>query len=74
MSEEVRESNGRIEVAPEVLATIAYYAVLRVDGDVDAVAGRRDAQRCRNAGREFVRAHVLRSSRRALSRLRYSAA
>ena len=32
MSEETRESNGRIEVAPEVLATIAYYAVLRIDG------------------------------------------
>ena len=32
MNEETRESNGRIEVAPEVLATIAYYAVLRVDG------------------------------------------
>lgn len=28
----VRESIGRIEVAPEVLATIAYYATLRVDG------------------------------------------
>jgi uncharacterized alkaline shock family protein YloU len=32
MSEEVRESHGRIEVAPEVLATIAYYAVLRIEG------------------------------------------
>lgn len=33
MSEvEIQESIGRIEVAPEVLATIAYYAVLRVDG------------------------------------------
>lgn len=31
MSEE-RESVGRIEVAPEVLATIAHFAVLRVDG------------------------------------------
>jgi len=31
MSEE-RESIGRIEVAPEVLATIAHFAVLRVDG------------------------------------------
>lgn len=28
----IRESIGRIEVAPEVLATIAYYATLRVDG------------------------------------------
>jgi len=28
----VRESIGRIEVAPEVLATIAYYATLRVEG------------------------------------------
>jgi uncharacterized alkaline shock family protein YloU len=32
MSEEIWESNGRIEVAPEVLATIAYYAALQVDG------------------------------------------
>jgi len=32
MSEETRESHGRIEVAPEVLATIAYYAVLRIEG------------------------------------------
>lgn len=31
MSEE-RESIGRIEVAPEVLATIAHYAALRVEG------------------------------------------
>ena len=31
MSEE-KESIGRIEVAPEVLATIAHFAVLRVDG------------------------------------------
>lgn len=31
MSEE-RESIGRIEVAPEVLATIAHFAALRVDG------------------------------------------
>jgi uncharacterized alkaline shock family protein YloU len=30
--QEQRESLGRIEVAPEVLATIAYFAVLRVDG------------------------------------------
>lgn len=30
--EEQRESMGRIEVAPEVLATIAHYAVRRVDG------------------------------------------
>ena len=29
---EQRESMGRIEVAPEVLATIAQFAVLRVDG------------------------------------------
>ena len=29
---EQRESMGRIEVAPEVLATIAHFAVLRVDG------------------------------------------
>lgn len=29
---EIQESIGRIEVAPEVLATIAYYAALRVDG------------------------------------------
>ena len=32
MNEEGRESRGRIEVAPEVLATIAYYAVLRIEG------------------------------------------
>jgi uncharacterized alkaline shock family protein YloU len=32
MSGEIRESHGRIEVAPEVLATIAYYAVLGVEG------------------------------------------
>jgi uncharacterized alkaline shock family protein YloU len=31
MSEE-RESIGRIEIAPEVLATIAHFAVMRVDG------------------------------------------
>lgn len=31
MSEE-RESIGRIEIAPEVLATIAHHAVLRVEG------------------------------------------
>ena len=36
MSEE-RESIGRIEVAPEVLATIAHFAALRVDG-VSAMA------------------------------------
>jgi uncharacterized alkaline shock family protein YloU len=30
--EQIRGSMGRIEVAPEVLATIAYYAVLKVDG------------------------------------------
>ncbi len=30
--EEQRESMGRIEVAPEVLATIAHFAVLGVDG------------------------------------------
>ena len=30
--EEPRESMGRIEVAPEVLATIAQYAVRRVEG------------------------------------------
>ncbi len=29
---EIKESIGRIEVAPEVLATIAHFAVLRVDG------------------------------------------
>ncbi len=29
---ESTESIGRIEVAPDVLATIAYYAALRVDG------------------------------------------
>ncbi len=33
MSEE-RESIGRIEVAPEVIAMIAYFATLRVDGVV----------------------------------------
>jgi uncharacterized alkaline shock family protein YloU len=33
MSEvEIRESIGRIEVAPDVLAMIAYYAALRVEG------------------------------------------
>lgn len=31
---EVQESMGRIEVAPEVLATIAHFAALRVDGIV----------------------------------------
>ncbi len=31
MSEE-KESIGRIEIAPEVLATIAYFAVLRIEG------------------------------------------
>ncbi|MDX1416070.1 MAG: Asp23/Gls24 family envelope stress response protein [Candidatus Promineifilaceae bacterium] len=36
MSEE-RESIGRIEVAPEVLATIAHFAALRVEG-VSAMA------------------------------------
>ena len=30
--DEERESMGRIEVAPEVLATIAHFAVMRVDG------------------------------------------
>ncbi|MFN2134769.1 MAG: Asp23/Gls24 family envelope stress response protein [Candidatus Promineifilaceae bacterium] len=30
--EEQRESLGRIEVAPEVLATIAHFAIMRVDG------------------------------------------
>ena len=29
---EQTESNGRIEVAPDVLATIAYFATLRVEG------------------------------------------
>lgn len=29
---ETHESNGRIEVAPDVLATIAYFATLRVEG------------------------------------------
>lgn len=29
---EIRESIGRIEVAPDVLAMIAYYAALRVEG------------------------------------------
>lgn len=29
---EIQESIGRIEVAPEVLVTIAYYAALRVEG------------------------------------------
>lgn len=32
MSEKKQESIGRIEVAPEVLATIAHYATLRVEG------------------------------------------
>ncbi len=32
MSEQPHESIGRIEVAPEVLATIAEYATLRIDG------------------------------------------
>ena len=32
MEEPTRESMGRIEVAPEVLATIAQYAVRRVEG------------------------------------------
>ena len=32
MSETPKESIGRIEVAPEVLATIAHYATLRVEG------------------------------------------
>jgi uncharacterized alkaline shock family protein YloU len=33
MSEvEIHQSIGRIEVAPDVLATIAYYAALRVEG------------------------------------------
>jgi uncharacterized alkaline shock family protein YloU len=32
MMDEQRESMGRIEVAPEVLATIANFAVRRVDG------------------------------------------
>jgi uncharacterized alkaline shock family protein YloU len=31
---EIQESIGRIEVAPEVLVTIAYHAVLRLDGVV----------------------------------------
>ncbi len=30
--DQVNESMGRIEVAPEVLATIAHYATIRVDG------------------------------------------
>lgn len=34
MMNEARESLGRIEVAPDVLATIAYFAALRVDGIV----------------------------------------
>jgi uncharacterized alkaline shock family protein YloU len=32
MSEEQQDSYGRIEVAPEVLATIAHFASIRVDG------------------------------------------
>jgi uncharacterized alkaline shock family protein YloU len=32
MSETPKESIGRIEVAPEVLATIAHYATIRVEG------------------------------------------
>ena len=32
MSEESYESLGRIEVAPEVLTTIAHYATLRMEG------------------------------------------
>jgi len=32
MSETQQDSIGRIEVAPEVLATIAHFATLRVDG------------------------------------------
>ena len=32
MNENERESIGRIEVAPEVMATIAHYATLRLEG------------------------------------------
>jgi uncharacterized alkaline shock family protein YloU len=32
MSEEIRESFGRIEVAPEVLTTIARFATLKIEG------------------------------------------
>lgn len=35
---EIQESIGRIEVAPDVLATIAHFAALRVDGIVKMAA------------------------------------
>lgn len=43
--ENKRESYGRIEVAPEVLATIAHYAASRVDGVVKMADVPADAQR-----------------------------
>jgi uncharacterized alkaline shock family protein YloU len=45
MSEDVHESIGRIEVAPEVLATIAYFATLRVEGVAKMVPVPADAGR-----------------------------
>lgn len=43
--EQERESIGRIEVAPEVLATIAHYAALRVEGVSKMTAVPADAAR-----------------------------
>lgn len=42
MAEQERESRGRIEVAPEVLATIAYYAALRIEGVLKLVSAPSD--------------------------------
>jgi len=45
MSEQKQDSVGRIEVAPEVLATIAHYATLRLDGVSKMAAIPADAAR-----------------------------
>ena len=45
MSESIKESIGRIEVAPEVLATIVHYATLRVDGVAEMASVPTDAGR-----------------------------
>ena len=43
--DEQAESKGRIEVAPDVLATIAYFATLKVDGVAKMAAVPQDAAR-----------------------------
>ncbi|MCA9996259.1 MAG: Asp23/Gls24 family envelope stress response protein [Anaerolineales bacterium] len=47
---EVRESLGRIEVAPEVLGTIAYFATLKVEGVAKMAAVPADVTRLLRRG------------------------